>query len=74
MGRPILRPVFGQRSHRIIIADEVFGGVDVTVIPAPDGPGHDREFRRHEAAHAYATKLAAATGWPIEDRTWGAVA
>lgn len=74
MNRPVLSlwPVANdnrQRAHTVVIAPEPFGfGFDVTVTPTPGGIGHDREFRTHKAARAYAGHLAERMGWALVDR------
>jgi hypothetical protein len=55
-------------AHLIRIEREPFGcGYDVTVVPPPAGVGHDREFRTHTGATAYAAQLSKATGWQVLD-------
>lgn len=56
-------------AHLIRIEREPFGcRYDVTVVPPPAGIGHDRELRTYTGAVAFAARLSAAMGWPIQDR------
>lgn len=57
-----------HKVHHIIVRDEIFGAaIEVVVTPAPDGVGHDREFSNLTAARRYASRLSAATNWPVHD-------
>ena len=68
--KPVLRLAYvrpPRPRHVITIEPEPFGAVDVRVVPAPDGPGHDQEFSTYPAAVEYAERLSSATGWPVAD-------
>lgn len=55
-------------AHIILLAPDPDGfSIGVTVVPPPQGVGHDRAFPSHDQAKAYSTLLAGATGWPVMD-------
>lgn len=61
-----------RRPYTILIEDEEFGfSIDVIVIPAPEGVGHNREFQDYGAALEYAQELRRVTGWPLRDLAGG---
>ena len=61
--------MIGARPTSVLLAEAVDGeGYSVTVIPTPDGPGHDRDFADYLAARTYARLLRFGHGWPLVDR------
>lgn len=69
-GNPTKIDAIAQPARVILIAYEPFGcGFDVTILPPPEGVGHDCEFADHRAALGYALRLREATGWMLRDQT-----
>ena len=56
-----------HEQPRVTVEREVFGVMFDVIVTPTQSTGHDREFRTHREAIAYARHLAHSMGWTLID-------